>query len=359
MNSNIKTYINELLHHYDCVIVAGFGGFVSRSMPANIANDGGIIFPPSKSILFNKNLTNNDGLLVNYLIEKDHLNYSQAVDAVHAFVANCKQELEQAKRLEFGALGFFYFDTEKNIQFEAKDDLNFLQESFGLPTLKIYPVVKEISTIKPTKELVDKKVVLDTKPNKTKKYLRVAALSLIAPILIASAWFSINQTQNGKHFLASLNPFSSKAVVTSNYKVLNYNDNYSIDFKQAETIETNADGYAYLKLNGKLIVATNLENNSAIDKTNVAVKTKVKTSSSNLQVSEKPFQVVLGCFGVKENVSKFISKLKTENINAVYAGLNEKGLHVVSAGGFDTKESANALVQQVKNQYPNAWVLKK
>jgi cell division septation protein DedD len=69
------------------------------------------------------------------------------------------------------------------------------------------------------------------------------------------------------------------------------------------------------------------------------------------------YQVVMGCFGVKSNASKFLRTLAKDDIRAGISGINAKGLHVVSCGGFNDKESALALLQNIKSKYPSAWVM--
>src|ERR1700744_3717819 len=97
---NIELYISELLFEHDCVILPAFGGFVARAASANFAKTGNILLPPSKSIVFNKNLSNNDGLLAGYIMRKENATYQQATSIIENFVNHCKQQLETQKRFE-------------------------------------------------------------------------------------------------------------------------------------------------------------------------------------------------------------------------------------------------------------------
>ena len=56
----IDKHINELLYNHDCVIVPEFGGFVTNYASAKIHPVQHTFTPPSKNIVFNKNLKNND-----------------------------------------------------------------------------------------------------------------------------------------------------------------------------------------------------------------------------------------------------------------------------------------------------------
>ena len=57
--------------------------------------------------------------------------------------------------------------------------------------------------------------------------------------------------------------------------------------------------------------------------------------------------------------SGLIKELVSKKIKAGISGVNNKGLHVVSCGGFDAKEDAANLLASIRNDYPNAWVMAK
>ena len=69
---NITLYINKLLNLHDCVILPGFGGFVTNYVNAKVSEKN-IFSPPRKIVAFNRNLKNDDGLLINYIINKEGL----------------------------------------------------------------------------------------------------------------------------------------------------------------------------------------------------------------------------------------------------------------------------------------------
>ena len=128
-----KTIINgisELLYTHDYVVVPGFGGFVSRHQLSHYSLNKEVLNPPSKKIMFNVQLKQNDGVLTSWLKEKINCNFDLATKHIEEFAAQCKILLDTKHRLEFENLGLFYLDLEKNICFEPKTDINFLIESF-------------------------------------------------------------------------------------------------------------------------------------------------------------------------------------------------------------------------------------
>ena len=73
MNKTVTNYISELLYSHDCVIVANFGGFVCNKTSAKLDQLTGILSPPNKSILFNSQLKENDGLLINHISKSNNI----------------------------------------------------------------------------------------------------------------------------------------------------------------------------------------------------------------------------------------------------------------------------------------------
>lgn len=129
-------YISDLLFLHDCVIIPDFGGFICNYKSAYIDENSGLICPPSKEILFNRNLTHNDGLLVNWIACKEDISYEKATTQLMLFCEDLKIRLNQKQRVAFGDIGVFFTDRRFNIIFEA-GKYNFFAETYGMEPLEI------------------------------------------------------------------------------------------------------------------------------------------------------------------------------------------------------------------------------
>ena len=76
--NQIITLIAELLYKHDCVIVPHFGGFVARNNASSFSKGNNLLYPASKHVLFNKNLTHNDGLLFSALMQEKGIDFQAA-----------------------------------------------------------------------------------------------------------------------------------------------------------------------------------------------------------------------------------------------------------------------------------------
>ena len=339
--------ISELLYHHDYVVVPGFGGFVSRNQLSHYSVNKEVLNPPSKKILFNIQLKQNDGILASWLKEKINCDFNQANKHIEEFATQAKILLDTKHRLEFENLGLFYLDFEKNICFEPKTDINFLIESFGLSSITLKELEKEeIQKIIETKDRFEKVEVKE--PVKKINYKRMAAIAVGVPVLGMAILFAVNFVKPNTISYSKVFGFGNDEI---SYSPLNYNSSVTeLEIKNNVPYIVDANGYANLNLFEDKTIAVNVN----------AVKTEshtvTKHYSHEISISGK-YQVVVGCFSIKGNAKKFIRTLSSDNVRAGISGVNAKGLHVVSAGGFNDKESASALLQSIKSKYPTAWVL--
>lgn len=348
-----KTIINgisELLYTHDYVVVPGFGGFVSRPQLAHYSLNKEVLFPPSKTIVFNVQLKQNDGILANWLKEKVNCDFIQATKHLEEFSAHCKMLLDTKHRLEFESLGLFYIDFEKNICFEPKADVNFLIDSFGLSSVTLKELEKEEPVIvKPVIETKDRFVKVETEvPVKKRNYKRIAALAIGIPFVGLALLFAVSQIKSNSNSYSNLFSFGHSAP---SYMPVNYNSNFNeLDITANPSYVVDANGYAGITLFEDKHIAVNIS----------AVKTESHTVAKHISHSipmNGKFQVVMGCFSVEGNARKMIRKLAAKNVTAGISGTNSKGMYVVSCGAFDNKDAAVELLQSIKSDFPSAWVM--
>ena len=133
------TYIEELLYLHDCVIIPGFGGFIGNYTGARIDSRAGVITPPAKTVSFNKQLNQNDGLLVQWVAQRENIDYQQAYKRVMHFCNELKSMLNQQEKIAFGVIGCFYLTPRFHLVFEP-GNYNFLPEVMGMEQLSLRPI---------------------------------------------------------------------------------------------------------------------------------------------------------------------------------------------------------------------------
>jgi len=346
---NLGLYINELLAEHDCVIVPGFGGFVARPAPAAFSKTGNLLLPPGKSLVFNKNLGNSDGLLANHLMQKLLVSYREANNLLEQWVTNAWKQLESQKRLELEKTGILYYGPEHVLLFEPAANSNHQVSSFGLMAVKAVKLVSQ-----QTSEKTDKKYRQPEPKMKGAKLLTRISV-IVSSVLLFSFLILLTAKQLPiSKALASLNPFVSKEAAYTN-KSYYLHKLFSSPAEKALPVVKNNVVLTLPDNSSKVFVVSS--DTLEMDKTKVIKPVKHSYSGNNDLNS--PFQIVVGCFAVQQNAYKLIDQLEKEKVTAGISGRNPRGLYIVSVAGFTTESMARAKLQQVQQRFPSAWILVK
>jgi hypothetical protein len=150
----IEELIGDLLVRHNCVVIPSFGGFVAGQLSATFDRDKGVMLPPRKSLLFNKQLINNDGLLVAAYAHATQQSYNDAFDSVQVQIKQWNRKLVSGERIEIERVGFLYLDGEKNIGFEQDRFNNLLLQSFGLGNVH-FLTEEDILIVKQVEEQIE------------------------------------------------------------------------------------------------------------------------------------------------------------------------------------------------------------
>lgn len=347
----IEQYISELLYKYDCVIVPGLGGFVANYKSATIQPIQNTFSPPSKSISFNKNLSNNDGLLANFIAQQESFSFDVASKKIEDYVVKINRNLKLKKNISLVGVGTLFLDSENRLQFEPANSANYLLESYGLPVYQKQPIKRITIEDKITKEFVDRTaplIAMNSPENKkSKKWMYSAALVFLA---FGAGFMANSSNLSGDLNYANLNPFITnvKAVysplpsntVVSEIKELTLEEQINAanenNFFVEVTLDENTNPFI-VQLKEKAIADP--------------VSTYVAETKKVLQ-----YHIIGGCFSEKKNARIMVKKLKRQGFDAFIVG-NRKGLWTVSYNSFVTrKEAVNALENaQVHNG--KAWIL--
>ena len=336
MNITLEKYIPELLFNLECLIIPDFGGFVTRTETAAFDEQNMSFRPPFRSISFNKNLVINDGSLIHHVMNTEKITYEQASIAIKYAVAKWNSTLIEKKRLEINGIGVFSLFTDQTIQFEPKIDVNFLIESFGLFPITVRPVNAE-----KTVGIIDlySKEKVESDDNR-KKYLKIAA-AIALPLIALSTYGILNQQKTSSVFSAAFGFNNNEATYTStNYSAKKFD--YIPNTNNTSSIDNN--GVSSLPIsNDKSIYFSSIKNS---------------VSTSGFSINDQ-YQIVIGCFAVESNAEKLIKSIKKKGKKAFFAGINKKGLHVVSAGSSGDHDSAISLLKEIQSIHPGAWILNK
>ncbi|HSH67480.1 MAG TPA: SPOR domain-containing protein [Bacteroidia bacterium] len=337
----VDKQISELLYEYDCVIVPNFGGFVSNYTPAKIHPAHHTFQPPSKSVVFNKNLKHNDGLLANHVASGFNTDYAGALKQIDQFVNHANSQFKAGKKVLIEDVGTLYWDVERNIQFEPSTK-NYLLDAFGLVQFQSPAIKRDAIGKRIEKQLKDREpVVLPVNRRKTIK--RLVALTIAVPIIAALIWIPYKTELFKNTNNANLNPFHS----TESNKTIVNEQPVETDLQPAYKDSTRTKT---LSENSSQPVTATMVTPVKADTTSVVIE--------NDKTINFKFHVVAGCFQIESNAINYIAKLQQQNIQASIIGQNENGLYIVSCGDFRSRKEATTKLNDLRNQQQSVWLYK-
>jgi len=313
----LDKYIGDLLYRYECVIVPGFGGFITNKISAKNISSKHKFFPPTKEIAFNQNLNNNDGLLANYLVQAKKISYTHAIEIIESCVTDWQTLLDEDNTFDIKKVGSFRLNQDRNLQFTAVEDVNYLTESYGLSSFTSLAIKRTGDKAK-VKPLNKNNPTYTNNSVNIRKYVRYAAI--IIPF-IAISTLSFYQINNGKD------------TPVNNAKISIIPENTIVE-------------KPVLKIKNK--------------ESKVVIPTKTVVTPVAIERRELKYHVISGAFSSKSNAEKNVRILYSKGINAELIGINKKGLHMVSYQSFDNVKDAVIFMKAIKaTDNSNAWVWKK
>jgi len=403
----LENLISELLLRHNCVVIPSFGGFVAGQVPAHFDTEKGVILPPRKSLLFNKQLISNDGLLIATYAKHNHLNYDVAEFFILDTVKKWHEKLAKGERVTIENVGFLYLDAEKNIGFEQDRYSNLLLASYGLsnvhfipendiqfvvneqtgrisvdepieikPITPIQPIVESITTDIQVEEKEELAPIIELHPKK--KSWKYIAAAVLLPIAFYSYWIPTKSDviQSGLISFKDFNPASPQQKGNYNPKEIDFTlpiieQRESIE-KISDNLPNDVDVFAFYYQNDLIIPVRIREEikEEPIKETTIKPTVVVPSLKKNLvksvelETKKEPLlgssnkHLIVGCFSTLNNANKLVSKLKSKGFDA-YIVDEVNGLHRVSALNSSNDSAILSTTKRLNALQISTWILKK
>lgn len=332
---SVLQYIQKLLFRYDCVIIPGFGGFITHRIPADIHPITHKFLPPYKKIGFNERLKLNDGLLITYIAHEEGISRDEADKMVKDFAEQIRQGLRRRNVYELKEVGRFFYNTEDLLEFEPEVKVNYLDDSFGLAELFFKPIERDIKfktmnneTNQGMRPPVKKGNSLKSDENGNpveKKSSALKVVLIILPLLVLAGAGIFVFTQNDGA-LGSFDPFSWFSSKEASAPVVELEPEY-------EPVHTNP-----------------VAEEPAVDVSEGAAITD----------RQGRYFVVIGAFRERDNAFNLRSKMAGQGVDlTIIAPSGASNLYKVSIADFDTQRSAVKRMEEMREEYGNTiWVMR-
>lgn len=331
---NLIESVSELLYKHNCVIIPGFGGFITNYKPSGFEESRNLISPSSKKVAFNQLLIENDGLLINSWSQKNEISYQEAEEDILAFSAYLKDKITINKSFDFENIGTFYSNAEGKIIFVPYQGFNFLESSYGLFPIKIKPLAAQVvvSNLKVVEEIQEpitafnKEVIGNKKATKQFHFsnmflLKAASLVLMAAVAVFVLYYLGNNNKNkGTAYQPKSEQNASFIYIDTNHK------------KASKAKEVSIAGLEYKAERKKIN----------------ELKTQLNSFSELNSPKQETYNVVVGYYKNETQANKILIKLQIDYSNAILAEPTNEGYAIVVESFFKhtTAEAFSVMLKQ-------------
>lgn len=297
---NLEKYIAALLYRYQCVIVPGFGAFITENIPATYNEQTRMFSAPKKSVQFQSKLTINDGVLAGHLAKEEQISYEEAVLKIRQIVAQWLTTLEKNQSLSMPSIGTLQMDAQGFLNFQAVSSANYLTSSFGLSSVLPSIIMREGET-EVAKEIIAKKT--------SRPYLKIASAIVLA--------------------------LGLSTMVSQYY---NYQEIQDRTLAVEQSVQD--------KVHQKLQQAT-----FAIEMPRVLV-------SDSKKVVDKKYHIIAGAFRTERRAKILTESLQKKGyVNAKYLDKSKHNMRQVVYNSYKTAEEAQRDLRVIHQKVnPEAWV---
>lgn len=348
----IEIYIRELLYIHECVTVPGLGSFLAKESSALSEFAHCRILPPAKTVSYNGQIQDNDGLLIRYISQEEQISYAEAKAYVEQSCRDIQEAIEKQGYVQLKGLGQLQKQEHGQLLFRGQEAGDLRLAEYGLPVLRAVPILRQEprkQTDKPVQEM--KKASFDFSKLSFSKIASAAVVIGIA--LSAPFWLSWMQGGNGHTPQSG----AQQAGLLE-------------DLQRSEQIQEN-------QAEKRRIEEAKLDINPSPEAPQPASQELEPTPEEEPQAEEKPVPaelaapknlsqvashiVVVGAFSNLENVETMVSAMRTDGYTLRVESMPERKLNRVDVllQCQNEAEFQSKLADIRKKYSKGAWLLKK
>ncbi|WP_294079194.1 hypothetical protein [Proteiniphilum sp. UBA5384] len=323
--NRLVSHIEFLLHDHNCVIIPGFGGFVVNAIPPR--RDGIATFhAPSCELVFNRDLSHNDGLLAQSYMKNGNMTFELAMEQVEQDVQELKRRLHEHLQVDMGSLGIFNMYDDKRFVYTPG---TFVRPSFfGLTQATLKPLIQ----IQPVVAVRENEAVRNWRRSVGVTAAAVAAIAVLMIILPVS---DTNIRRQSARIISETEWFRPKVVQPAN-NVTVVKANKTADAKRVEELSVSS---------------------TPTD----ATLPIVDVIEANAELNAPKYYIVMGVFKGVESAEKTTKLLLDEGFHQT-GWLKRSDRIDVYAASFTDKNAADVYLKEVHKKFPrhtDAWILKR
>jgi cell division septation protein DedD len=342
--NELISHIEFLLHEHNCVIIPGFGGFVVNTIPSR--RDGFATFlPPSGELVFNRDLTHNDGLLAESYMKSNQLMFDAAMQQIEQAVEELKHQLREQRHVELGKLGSFTMSDEKRFFYTPA---NFVRPAlFGLNRATLKPLIQMQSEAVSSRQIGR---------NRRLSNVSISAVVSVAVLLLMFLLPASDTTikRQSAQMIGETSLFGIRPALTNAREhAMVKSENHSSSSSPEAPSENATDAAPLTPATQELSPTGDGKMENDIE--------PLTPATQELSPKGAQYYIVVGVFKLPDMAQKMMETLRNEGFTQ-RGFLHRSGRIDVYAASFIEKTEAEAFLREIHKQYSthsDAWILKR
>lgn len=345
----LEKHIEALLLENDCVIVPGFGGFITYYSKAKLLEEENVFLPPFRTVGFNPRLKINDGLLVQSYMQAYHTDFPDAEKKVRQDVEKLISFMHEEGKIEIHGVGKIYL-TKNNIYEFHPDESGVLTPAlYGLSSFECIPL-KE-------KKIANQEYLQEPVPSPHKNYEIKINRSLVRQVAGIAAAILL--------FFFLSTPVENTYIEKENYAFLGSSDLFeTIRSKSIATALITSIGQTPQQNNSKRALSSKKESrlkpvNVKVEKVPASLNPTVQKAKPEVPTSSVQKYNIIVTSGIsKVHAQDYLNKLKRDGHQGASI-IERDGKIRVSLISFSNKDEAYRMLNQIRKTDPfkDAWLL--
>ncbi len=357
----LTNHLKILLNKQNRVIVPELGAFLLKG-------------EDRQTIYFNEFLRFNDGLLLDYVAEQEHIEIMDAAHMIKNFADEINRKLQADRSVEIDGIGKLYLDSNDKIQInnlhsiDQKIDQHSEEKQINNKNIVLSHSIlsdsqnnnklsnengEDKQKILYFKEI--KKTSKNKKSDNTSQFTsvlltrNVISIASVVVIVLVLAYLLIAHQIRPKYIVS--NESIGKDTIFEKLLISKNKNSSSKQTAKGKQDSVNQSDSEISSLKSKPPVE------SGLSKSVLSKPEPVNQSPRNSTViKSKKYFIVAGCFSDELNANHLIEKLKAQGyFSEKFATINN--LYYVSYASYDTKDSASKVVRDLSIKGQSAWIM--
>lgn len=331
---NLVKHTTRLIAYNKCVIIPGVGALLAHEIPASYNAEDYIFTPPHRTIGFNPQIKIDDSQLLSEYMAEGNLSYNEAENRLSKDIKHFNKMLAKKGEVCFGNIGTFSMNINGEISFSVSECSIDDPYYFGLEPLAIQPL----------SEISQKEIVI--KRRDFSRYVAVAVAAILTFFFVTP----VSDKAYEPGMQASLAIVSPKENIAKHVIVEKEQPAEDIVYNITPVEDTVTENIITVKT--EEIVETKIEEVA----TTVDVIETAEEITPVPQTNKKIYSIIVASSPNAKNAELAIRELSAKH-KTDYKVVEGNGRHRISIGDYESSSDASKALNEIKNIFPDAWVL--